>query len=223
MHCWARRMSKRLAGRYGYPKVPHNFDVTLHPDRLNQPLRWRRSRRIFVASMGDLFHEDVPLEFILQVYNIAEDAPQHTYLWLTKRSKRALEFHRRYIGGEWLPNIWLGTTIEAQKYVSRIRYLQDSGASIIFVSCEPLLEPVVLDPYLRPTLFRPLDWVICGAESGPGARPMQEAWVRALRNQAVDAGVPFFYKQQIVRGKKVSMPLLDGRVWDQYPKIETHK
>lgn len=170
---------------------------------------------VFVCPWSDFFIEEAD-PWRDEAWEVMRQSPQHIFQILTKRPERIADC----LPANWplgLEHVWLGVTVESQKYVSRIRYLQGSGASVIFVSCEPLLEPVVLDPYLRPTLFRPLDWLICGAESGPGARPMQEAWVRALRNQAVDAGVPFFYKQQIVDGKKISMPMLDGKRWDQYP------
>jgi len=199
-NCYAERMAKRLAGRYGYPEAPHHFDVTLHPDRLDEPSHWKKPRMIFVVSMGDLLHEEVPLQTVLSVYNVAEDAPQHTYLWLTKRPHRALEFHRRYIQGQWLPNIWIGVTAENQKCADeRIPILLQIPAAVRFVSCEPLLGPVEfwhdwLWPYAGVRCPR-IDWAIAGGEGGPNARPMHPQWARDIRDQCIAANIPYFFKQ----------------------------
>ena len=218
-HCYAERMAKRLAGRFGYPEMPHHFDVTLHPDRLEQPLRWKKPRRVFVVSMGDLFHKDVPDKFIHQVFDIMAEAQQHTFQVLTKRPDRMkwfFEIHARWPGREDLfPNVWLGVSVENQATVDeRIPLLLQIPAAVWFVSCEPLLGAVDVSPYMpHPTRrsldwdkipgrgdgftypFTGLDWVIVGGESGLGARPMDPQWVRDIHDQCLASGVPLFFKQ----------------------------
>lgn len=261
-HCYAERFAKRLRGRAGYPS-DEPFRVTLHPERLDEPMRWRKPRRVFVNSMSDLFHEQVPIEFIVAVFRIMAAARHHTFLVLTKRAERLPDImakvrhglsviYRKEVWPEvhspgWpLPNVWLGVSAENQRYADeRIPRLMETPAAVRFVSLEPLLGPVDLchiqaDPWTRlnalegcgidlrghvqsvPNVTCPkLDWVIVGSESGPGARPMDEAWVRALRDQCVAAGVPFYYKQRLdERGRKVSLPVFDGRTWDELPKSE---
>lgn len=206
-NCYAERMSKRLAGRYGYPK--HNpFAVTFHPDRLDQPLKWKKPKRIFVCSMGDLFHEKVSEYDILAIWQrmgefhdlngqIApvEKRPGHTYLVLTKRPERALDFlSRRYPKGFERSNVWIGVTCENQQAADeRIPILLQIPAAVRFVSCEPLLGEI--DFSHLPESGAELDWVITGGESGPGARPMHPDWARSIRGQCQAAGVPFFFKQ----------------------------
>lgn len=188
-NCWAKRMARRLAGRYGYPEAPHHFDVTLRPDRLDQPHFWHRSRRIFVCSMSDLFHDDVPFSFIDRVFNTMEVEPEHTFQILTKRPQRLVEFC------EWrnesLPDhIWFGVTVESNDYLWRIDELNRMYIpGICFVSAEPLLGEM----YIRPQLFD-VDLVIAGGETGPGARPMHPEWARSLRDQCTATGTPFFFK-----------------------------
>ena len=313
-NCYAERMAKRLAGRYGYPK-DEPFGVTFHPDRLEQPMRWRKPRRIFVCSMSDLFHKDVPFKYIADVFQCIADCSQHIFLILTKRPERMKLFfdewwnpdktdpytrgglkrdrprlflrqpgcsecrsfflgclHGRkkwkdvaitpnwreaeqkdYFGHpdsicdafNWsadgrghgvavemdngeisvrqdaltgpfpapLRNLWLGVTIEHPKYGYRADYLRKIPAAVRFVSLEPLLA----DFSEYPGIFDDMDWCIVGGESGPGARPMQEQWARDLKNQCVEAGVAFFYKQGPIDGKLVKMPELDGQQWAQYP------
>jgi len=196
-HCYARRMAQRLAGRCGYPAAPHEFEVTLHPERLSEPLGWKKPRRVFVCSMGDLFHESVPFEYIARVYGVMTLNQQHTFQVLTKRPYRAVDFihwaeDRYKFARTPPPNIWLGATIENQEQADkRIPVLLQIPAAVRFVSVEPLLGPVYpLDPQgVR------LDWVICGGETGPGARPMHPDWARSLRDQCAVAGVPFFFKK----------------------------
>ena len=225
-NCYAERMAKRLAGRCGYPEAPHQFDVTLHPDRLEQPLRWKKSRTVFVCSMSDLFHEDVPFDYVDEIFGIMAEAPQHSFQLLTKRPERAIS----YISDAnlsatnvethlvWpLPNVWLGVTAENQATADeRIPLLLETPAAVRFVSCEPLLGPVRFDyedwdrtaEYMEPkTYLRSytidngarrmpgIDWVIVGAETGPGARPMHPDWARDIRDQCQEAGVPFFFKK----------------------------
>lgn len=206
-HCYAERMAKRLAGRYGYPEAPHHFDVTLHPERLDEPLKRRKPTMYFLCSMGDLFHEDVSTTFIADVWNIMRQCPQHTFQILTKRPYPMLSIVTDW--GIVLPNVWLGVTAENQAMADkRIPLLLQTPAAVRFVSAEPLLRSIDLDLYLPNNVYernaplmnyhKPgprLDWVIIGGESGPGARPMHPQWVRDVRDQCQAAGTPWFFKQ----------------------------
>jgi protein gp37 len=184
------------------------FGLTLHPDTLHAPLDWMGSRIVFVNSMSDLFHENVPLAFIQRVFEVIEATPQHTYQVLTKRSKRL-----EGLAGDlpWPPNLWMGVSIETQRYTFRIRHLLRVPATTRFLSVEPMLGPV--DPALDE-----IDWVIVGGESGPNARPMRHEWVTALRDRCVDTRTPFFFKQWGGRTPKSNGRTLDGRKWDQMPR-----
>lgn len=222
-NCYAERMANRLRGRCGYP-ADEPFRVTLHPDRLEEPLRWRKPSMVFVCSMGDLFHEDVPFEFINRVFTTIGQCQQHIFIILTKRPERMKVFIEDYYayespGGDEKgvhiqPNVWLGVTAENQKQADkRIPVLIQIPAAVRFVSVEPMLEAVDLlnDDYLGGCIYceicleespktcierdAKLDWVICGGESGPNARPMHPDWARNLRDQCQAAGVPFFFKQ----------------------------
>jgi len=185
-------MSKRLAGRCGYP-ADDPFRVTLHPERLDEPLKWKKPRRVFVCSMGDLFHEDVPRWMRFEVMDIILQAKQHTFLILTKRPANMKEFFEWYYSKagrtiETIKNLWLGVTAENQARADeRIPILLQIPAAVRFVSIEPMLGPVNLN-------FIGIDWVICGGESGSVARPMHPDWVRSLRDQCQYSGVPFFFK-----------------------------
>lgn len=282
-HCYALMLAKRLkamgSAKYqndGDPRTSGpGFGVTVHPDALQLPLTWKKPRRIFVNSMSDLFHKDVPASFIAQVFAVMAQAPQHQFQILTKRHARM----RSLIGGvmdggqalieaapdeatarvlydaPWpLPNVLLGVTVENQKWADiRIPALTETAAAVRFLSCEPLLGPISLgigNPhathdseqafdghsrvcldcstderevpwFIREADRAPFDWVICGAESGSGARPISLGWVRSLRDECQDAGVAFFYKQNAVNGKKVPTPELDGRAWTQMPELVT--
>jgi len=210
--CYASRMALRLAGRCGYPaKDP--FQVTFHRDNLTKPKSWKRPRIVFVNSMGDLFHDDVRDEWIQTVMEVVESCPQHTFLILTKRIARAVEFFGGSSGAGLsappLPNLWLGVTVENADYLWRIEVLARIPAAKHFVSVEPALGPVDITPWL-PQIKRiengitvpvtigehvpGLDWVIMGGETGPGARPMHPAWARSVRDQCKATGVPFFFK-----------------------------
>lgn len=186
--------------------------------RLDQPLRWKRPRRIFVNSMSDLFHPDVPVAFISEVFRVMSLAPQHTFQVLTKRPERMAEYLR---GDCPLPNVWLGTSVEDQAAADeRVPHLLDTPAAVRFLSCEPLLGDVDLRPHLYG-----LDWVIVGGESGPRARPMHPSWVRRIRNACIWNEVPFLFKQwgawengDSRVGKKAAGRLLDGRTWDETPE-----
>lgn len=301
-HCYAETLTKRYAGRPGWPEtfepwVPGNDTVRVHPERLAIPLSWRKPRLVFVNSMSDLFHEEVSDEFINQVFAVMALAPQHTFQVLTKRPERMREAASRLDNG-WggpgpiwlsmydryaldpdryraamskldetdtgtpLPNVWLGVSAENQRWADeRIPILLDTPAAVRFVSCEPLLGPLSLQPFLarrcnvcedpdadRIETIRPaLDWVICGGESGPNGRYLVEpnkdaagfdanqmtgrrlpasweptglglTWVRSLRDQCVEAGVPFFFKQFGGPRPASGGRLLDGREWNEMPK-----
>ncbi|MBN2564646.1 MAG: phage Gp37/Gp68 family protein [Candidatus Eisenbacteria bacterium] len=211
-NCYAARMAKRLQamGMRGYED---GFAVTVHLDRMEIPIRWRKPRRIFVCSMGDLFHSDVPVEAISRVMKVAAVTPRHTFIVLTKRASRLqrLSTHELY---PIPPNVWVGVTVENMECLWRTDYLMGTVAALRFVSCEPLLEPVVLDLMRR----RWIDWVIAGCESGPGRRMSGPGWYRSLRDECVEAGVSFFLKQMEVNGEIVSTPKLDGRRWMQWPE-----
>jgi len=212
-NCYARRMAKRLAGRSGYPALDP-FGVTLHHDKLDQPLHWKTPRRIFVVSMGDLFHRDVPDKYIELVWQTMYDARQHVFMVLTKRPERMLDWISRsmYLSNSPLQNVWLGTSVENQDTADeRIPILLDTPASIRCVSVEPMLGPIDLRLLWGCKSCWPkacinaihsdfpesmIDWIICGGESGPGARPMHPDWARDLRDQCQAANVPFLFKQQ---------------------------
>ena len=308
-NCYASRMAKRLVGRCGY-SADEPFRVTLHPDRLEQPLRWEKPQRIFVCSMGDLFHPDIPIEFVAEVFDVMASwklkcrkkecehdelcwhDPGHTYMILTKRPQRIAETFEKmieHVGRHWpgdmalnvslevddwpLPNVWLGVTAENQQRADeRIPILLQIPAAVRFVSVEPMLGPVRLDRLSRHstqddwiyfdnalTGFKAhkaggwfenkLDWIICGGETGPGARPMHPDWAMSLQDQCQVAGVPFFFKQwgewvspsqmpgETYReiedfgngigitnnprrvGKKRAGRLLDGREWSEFPGV----
>jgi protein gp37 len=234
-NCYASRMATRLSG----PGKPYTGlakggkwtgKVKCCPEELDKPLRWKKPRRIFVCSMGDLFHKDVPFDFIDDVFRAIAKAPQHVYQILTKRPKRMKEYIEDRVedssGGHFSDwpwnNVWLGTTIEDQKRADeRTPVLLQTPAAVRFVSVEPMLEDVGLVEYLQPMGpmegLPPLDWVVCGAESGHGARPFDVQWARYLRDQCVDAGVPFFLKAANIDGRLVKMPMLDGRTWKEMP------
>lgn len=207
--CYARRMANRLRGRFGYP-ADDPFRVTFHPERLDEPLRWRKPRMVFVCSMGDLFHPAVANSVLGRIWDAMFAAPQHRYMILTKRPERMAA----YINEGWpagLDHIWLGTSVENQQAADeRIPWLMRCPAAVRFLSCEPLLGFVNLSvvPQLD-TLEtydgRPIDWVIVGAETGPGKRRMDPAWACAIRDQCAAAGVPFFFKKDSSGSR-----LLDG-------------
>ena len=196
-NCYAERMAKRLRGRCGYPK-DNPFEITEHPQRINDPLKWKKPSRIFVCSMGDLFHESVSMHMITEVFNQVIGNPQHTFIFLTKRPERVYGFSRGLMGFTWSRNFMIGVSIENQQTADeRIPILLQIPAAVRFVSCEPLLGPVDLNKWFNSPFEggRGMSWVICGGESGPGARPMHPDWARSLRDQCQAAGVPFFFKQ----------------------------
>jgi len=213
-HCYAERFSERFRGTPGHP-FETGFDLTLRADRLDQPMRWRTPRMIFVNSMSDLFHKEIPKEFIARVFDTMERARWHTYQVLTKRSSLMRDFLRQRYGNTRGPNhMWFGVSIEDGTKKSRIRHLEETPAGVRFLSVEPLIGPVTqLD-------LGGIDWVIVGGESGPGARPMKPEWVRDVRDQCSASGVAFFFKQWGGRRPKSGGRELDGREWSDFPKPE---
>ena len=181
-HCYAERMARRLQAM-GQPNYANGFKLTLHEQALNVPLTWKKPQMIFVNSMSDLFHRDVPAEFIQQVFSVMRRASWHTFQVLTKRSERLLELSRQI---DWPANVWMGVSVETQDYVFRIDHLRQAGAHTRFLSLEPLLGPL---PHLD---LRGIHWVIVGGESGPGARPLRQEWLLQIRDQCQIARVPFF-------------------------------
>ena len=206
-HCYAERLAKRLQAM-GVKKYANGFKVTLHEDALEIPLRWKQPRIIFVNSMSDLFHEEVPLEFIRKVFAVMRQAHQHIFQVLTKRAERMAELAPLL---EWPSNVWLGVSVENQRYTYRIDLLRQVPASVRFLSLEPLLGPI---PDLN---LDGIHWVIVGGESGPGARPMKKEWVLEIRDQCIRAGVPFFFKQWGGVHKSRNGRILEGRTWDEMP------
>lgn len=206
-NCYAQRMARRLHAM-GQERYKNNFAVTLQPDVLDQPLRWIQPRKIFVNSMSDLFHPDVPLEFIRLVFEIMGKCYWHTFQILTKRSERLLQFAGKL---SWHDNIWMGVSVENANYTYRIEQLRKVPATVRFLSVEPLLGPIPRLP------LRDVHWVIVGGESGPSARSMDPSWVRKIRDRCIAQGVPFFFKQWGGTRKKVTGRELDGRTWDEIP------
>jgi protein gp37 len=192
----------------GNPRYRDGFELTLHPDQLDLPLKWKQPRRIFVNSMSDLFHEAIPEHFIRQVFSVMERAHWHIFQVLTKRATRLGELAPNL---EWPRNVWQGVSVENADYIDRVKYLRAAPAAIRFLSIEPLLGPMPKLP------LQGIHWVIVGGESGPGARAMQPQWAAGIRNQCVAAGVPFFFKQWGGRTPKSGGRVLGGRTWDQIP------
>ena len=208
-HCYAERMAKRLLAM-GVEKYQNGFSVSVHPSSLREPLEWKRPRLVFVNSMSDLFHQAIPEAFVRSVFETMNRASHHTFQVLTKRP-----CHAASLSGSlnWTQNIWLGTSIESDAVLGRLPVLKECGALTKFLSLEPLLGPL---PNLD---LSGIDWVIVGGESGPGARPMNTDWVREIRDDCVDAAVPFFFKQWGGVFKKQTGRILDGRTWDGMPAV----
>jgi protein gp37 len=206
-HCYAERLAKRLKAM-GQPNYKNGFKLTLQPQMLELPLGWKKPQTIFVNSMSDLFHKNVPLEYIRQVFDVMKRAHWHRFQILTKRADILAELSP-YL--EWSPNIWMGVSVENQNYVHRIDDLRKTAAKVKFLSLEPLLGP------LKNLNLEKIDWVIAGGESGYGARPIKEDWVLDIRNQCRTANVAFFFKQWGGFNKKKNGRLLEGRTWDEMP------
>jgi protein gp37 len=194
----------------GNPSYTNGFSVTIHEDILELPLKWRKPQTIFVNSMSDLFHEDIPTEFITRVFDVMRRADWHCYQILTKRSSRMLELSPRLT---WMSNIWMGVTVEENNCIHRIEHLKRTGAKVKFLSIEPLLSPI------SNLKLEGIDWIIVGGESGPNARPMIKDWVIDIRNQCQSEKVPFFFKQWGGKNKKKAGRELDGRIWNETPSL----
>ena len=206
-HCYAKRMAERLQAM-GQRNYVDGFRLTLQPHMLELPLRWRKPQTVFVNSMSDLFHEGVPFDYIRQVFEVMERACWHRFQVLTKRGERLAELAPRL---RWPPNVWMGVSVETERYRWRIDALRSTDAKIKFLSLEPLLGP------LHDLDLHQIDWVIVGGESGPKARAVDPEWVTDLRDQCRRTGVPFFFKQWGGRNKKEAGRLLQGRTWSQMP------
>lgn len=212
-NCYAERFSERFRGTPGHP-FENGFDLTLRPDRVKQPLSWKKPRRIFVNSMSDLFHKEVPKPFIDSVFDTMEQADWHSYQVLTKRSSLMARYLRNRYGGALAPpHIWLGVSVEDAKNAVRIKHLQAAPAAVKFVSFEPLLASVgAVD-------LTGIDWAIVGGESGPRCRPMEEQWAIEIRDLCRKSKTAFFFKQWGGVRPKSGGRLLKGREWNQYPKV----
>lgn len=206
-HCYAERLAIRLKAM-GNPNYENGFELTLQPHMLELPLRWKKPQSVFVNSMSDLFHADVPLEYVQRVFAVMRRAHWHRFQVLTKRASRLEELAPQL---DWAPNVWMGVSVESDVYRSRIDHLRRVPAAVRFLSIEPLLGPL---PDLDLT---DIHWAIVGGESGPGARTMDPAWARDIRDQCARAGVPFFFKQWGGVNKKRAGRVLDGRTWDEMP------
>lgn len=207
-NCYAFTMAKRLHAMKN-PRYANGFDLTLHEDLIDLPLKWKKPRRIFVNSMSDLFHEDIPVDFIERVFFTMQKASWHTFQILTKRSERLLSLSPVL---PWPSNVWQGVTVENEKVISRIDDLRQTSTKTKFLSCEPLIGP------LNDLNLKNIDWVIVGGESGLGARPIKEEWVKSIRDQCISNNSAFFFKQWGGVRKHKTGRILDGRTWDEYPE-----
>jgi protein gp37 len=208
-YCYAEVMAKRLHAM-GIEKYKDGFELRIHPDALNIPYEWKKPKVVFVNSMSDLFHPDVPLSFIQKVFAVMNDTPQHTYQVLTKRAERLYELHHHL---NWTPNIWMGVSVENEKVKDRIDFLRETNAVVKFLSCEPLIGP------LSKMKLDNINWVIVGGESGRKARPINETWVWDIRQQCAEQGVAFFFKQWGGTNKKKAGRELGGRTYDEMPQL----
>lgn len=208
--CYAEVMSRRLKAM-GVKKYKDNFKVRVHESELKTPYTWKKPKIVFVNSMSDLFHPEVPLEFIKRVFQAMNDNRQHIFQVLTKRGDRLLELHEEL---EWTPNIWMGVSVENQEVVERIDFLRQINAKTKFLSLEPLIGPL---PNLN---LKNIDWVIVGGESGRKPRPIKKEWVIDIKNQCRNSRVDFFFKQWGGTNKKKSGRILEGRTYDEMPKLK---
>jgi protein gp37 len=207
-NCYAERMALRLKAAHSRNYL-NGFRVTPHPHALEIPLRWKKPRIIFVNSMSDLFHRDIPFDFISKIFDVMCQASHHRFQALTKRSRRLLQLSPKL---PWPKNVWMGVTVEGPDYTFRIDHLRQTAAAIKFISFEPLLGPI---PNIA---LEGIDWVIVGGESGPRARPMKAEWAIDIRDQCLAADIPFFFKQWGGTNKKKTGRILEGRKWDQTPQ-----
>lgn len=206
-HCYAERMAKRLQAM-GVKKYKDGFNVRIHPEVLEAPLSWKKPQMIFVNSMSDLCHDEVPFEFVKQIFDVMARCPQHIFQLLTKRSKKIVRLSKKL---DWPDNVWMGVTVENKHYKYRINDLRKIGSKIKFLSLEPLIGPLgELD-------LSDIDWAVVGGESGPGARPIKEEWVLDIKRQCAEQNTAFFFKQWGGVNKKKTGRLLSGRTWDEMP------
>jgi len=205
--CYAEVMTRRLKAM-GIEKYKDGFKVRTHPETLKIPYTWKSSKVVFVNSMSDLFHEDIPLDFIKQVFKVMNDNGHHIFQVLTKRAERLLEVHKQL---KWSHNIWMGVSVEDEKVVDRIDFLRKTDARVKFLSCEPLIGP------LENMNLKKIDWVIVGGESGHNPRPMNADWVLDIQDQCAKAKVAFFFKQWGGRNKKAAGRVLNERTYDEMP------
>lgn len=208
-HCYAERLTVRLQAM-GNPKYTEGFRVVLHPESLEDPIKWKKPSMIFVNSMSDLFHQDVPLEYIQNVFDIMCRAQQHTFQVLTKRAERLAELADDLI---WPNNVWMGVTVENRNHINRIDALRTVPSAIRFISFEPLLGDI------GAVNLENIHWAIVGGESGPGARPMDEMWVLNLKEQCENQNTLFYFKQWGGVNKKQKGRVLLGRTWDNMPEV----
>ena len=208
-YCYAEIMSKRLHAM-GVEKYKDNFEVRIHPSALNIPYTWKHSKVVFVNSMSDLFHKNVPTDFIKRVFTVMNDNPQHVFQVLTKRAERLLELDKEL---KWTHNIWMGVSVENEKVKNRIDFLRNTKAKVKFLSLEPLIGPL---PEMN---LRNIDWIIVGGESGYTPRPMDADWVLDIQKQCKKKEVAFFFKQWGGKNKKIRGRLLNGKTYDEMPEI----
>jgi len=208
-NCYAERLSKRLKAM-GNRNYSNGFNITMHEDMLELPFKWRKPQNIFVNSMSDLFHEKVPDEYIFEVFDVMRRATWHHFQILTKRSERLMDISPKL---PWMPHIWMGVSVENQDYTYRINHLRRTGAKIKFLSLEPLIGIV------SALQLNDIDWVIVGGESGPKSRPIKDSWVIDIRNQCLENGVPFFFKQWGGVNRQKTGRELEGRMWDEMPSL----
>lgn len=208
-YCYAERIAHRLKA-FGQSRYKNGFNLTLHEDVILYPLKWKKPKIIFVNSMSDLFHEDIPLDFIQKVFMIMNDTPQHIYQVLTKRSDRMRKLSTKL---KWTSNIWMGVTVESNQYINRINDLVNTPAKIKFLSLEPLLDGI------DDLMLTGVNWIIVGGESGPNARPMNPDWVASIRDRCIEEEVPFFFKQWGGKNKKEAGRILEGKIWDEMPDL----
>lgn len=208
--CYAEIMTRRLKAM-GVEKYKDGFKLRIHENQLNIPYTWKHSKMVFVNSMSDLFHKDIPLDFIQKVFEVMNDNPQHVFQVLTKRTDRLFEIHKEL---RWTHNIWMGVTVENDEVIDRIDFLRRTNARVKFLSCEPLIGQ------LPKIYLRKIDWLIVGGESGQRPRPMNPDWVIDIQEQCKKSGVPFFFKQWGGRNKKKSGRILNGRTYDEMPELE---
>lgn len=202
-HCYAEAITKRFTQHF-----PNGFDFTLHPERINEPRRWRKPSRVFVNSMSDLFHERMPLDFLQEIFRVMEECPRHVFQVLTKRHERLVDLAPEL---RWPENVWMGVSVERQDYAHRVDFLRQVPAAVRFLSCEPLLGPLKLK-------LEDIHWVIVGGESGAGHRPIEKEWIREIRDQTEASGAAFFFKQWGGLRPKSGGRELDGRTWDEMPQ-----